>query len=69
MELPRLGRTWMPELLPVSSEMVELALREGVLSQEEVVLLATLEWHDPRTEVARQKVCLLRLQTEGAPVQ
>lgn len=66
---PHPGRTWTPELLPVSSEMVESALRDGLISPEEVLLLTVLPRQDPLLAEPHRKVWLLRLQTEGAPVQ
>lgn len=69
MDLVRMGATWTPELLPVTSEMVTQALHEAWLSTEDVTMLLTLPPVQLAESTAYRRLLLVRLQTEGAPVQ
>lgn len=62
-------RDWEPQLGQVTAEMVESAICEGVLRPEEVSMLLVSSPHDPMVATAHRKLMLLRLETEGAPVQ
>ena len=62
-------RTWVPEFLGVTEELVCSAIREGVLTPEDVSLLLVSSPSDPAARVPHFRLLLFRLVTEGAPVQ
>lgn len=62
-------QTWEPQYQPLTADLVESAISEGVLQPEEVSMLLVSSPHDPMVATAHRKLLLLRLETEGAPVQ
>ena len=69
MELTRLGAAWMPQLLPVTPDLVTEALHQAWLTTEDVTMLLTLPPVQLAESTAYRRLMLVRLQTEGAPVQ